>query len=140
MRGKRAIVASIIVVAGAGAVFAAEKALYRTEDCSRMQVQMELNQCAGDNAEAADKALNVAYQKLLKESHDAKAQASLKQSERAWVAYRDKECASEVGPQEDGGSIWPMEMSNCLEDKTVARLRELNHRLDCPEGPLACTK
>jgi uncharacterized protein YecT (DUF1311 family) len=58
----------------------------------------------------------------------------LKDLERTWVAYRDKECAWEIGPQQDGGSIWPMEMDNCLEQKTDARIRELKSLLDCTEG------
>ena len=129
-----------VVTAFAGAAFAAGGSLYKTEDCSKMMVQMDLNQCAGNNAQSADTALNAAYKALLKQHPDASSVASLKESEHAWMAYRDRECAREVGPQADGGSIWPMETSNCLEDKTAARLRELKHSLDCPEGPLACSK
>lgn len=122
-----------------GAAIAAEPPLYKAQDCSQLQVQMELNQCAGANADAADAALNATYKKLLKRA-DAKSAAALKETERAWIQYRDRECAREVGSQADGGSIWPMEMSNCLEDKTAARLKELKHSLDCPDGPSACGK
>lgn len=114
--------------------------LYKTRDCSRLAVQMELNACAGANAQAADAALNALYRQLLRQTPDAGSARLLKDSERAWIRYRDRECAQEVGSQQDGGSIWPMEMSNCLEDKTAARLRELKRRLDCPQGPAACAR
>jgi len=133
------LMAGVMLVA-AGAASAAEPALYKTQDCNKGVTQYDLDQCAGANADAADAALNIAYKKLLQLHPDASSVARLKKSERAWIAYRDKECASEVGPQADGGSIWPMEMSNCLEKKTTQRLRELKHQLDCPEGPLACSK
>ncbi len=128
------------VLLSAGASLAAGTALYKTQDCNKAVTQYDLDQCAGANADAADAALNVAYKKLLRLHPDVASVTRLRKSERAWMAYRDKECASEVGPQADGGSIWPMEMSNCLETKTAARLRELKHELDCPEGPLACAK
>src|SRR5579864_2525272 len=116
MRGKLSVVGAVLV--SVGVAFAGEKALYKTQDCSKAVVQFDLNQCAGANADAADAALNALYRQLLKQHPDAHATARLKKSERAWIAYRDKQCASEVGPQADGGSIWPMEMSNCLEEKT----------------------
>jgi uncharacterized protein YecT (DUF1311 family) len=56
---------------------------------------------------------------------DPSSKEQLRNVERAWIAYRDKECAFEVGEQKDGGSIWPMQMSNCLEQMTAARIREL---------------
>src|SRR5579863_5550579 len=99
-------VAVAAVLVSAGAAFAAGPALYKTQDCSKMSVQMELNQCAGSNADAADKALNAIYKQLLKQHPDASSAAGLKESERAWMDYRDKECAREIGPQSDGGSIW----------------------------------
>jgi uncharacterized protein YecT (DUF1311 family) len=131
---------AVAALVASGAAFAAGPALYKTQDCNMAVTQFDLNQCAGANADAADAALNVVYKRLLQVHPDTASVTRLKKSERAWVAYRDKACASEVGPQADGGSIWPMEMSNCLETKTAARLRELKHQLDCPEGPLACSK
>ena len=71
---------------------------------------------------------------------DQTSRDQLKDAERAWIAYRDKECAWEIGPQEDGGSIWPMAMDNCLQEKTDARIRELKSQLECVEGDVACKK
>jgi uncharacterized protein YecT (DUF1311 family) len=104
---------------------AEEAALYPVEDCSRFAVQADLNTCAAANLAAADAALNAVYRQLMAQQDDKSAKDRLTDVERAWLAYRDKECAFEVGPQRDGGSIWPMEMSNCLERKTADRIREL---------------
>lgn len=118
----------------------AEQPLYPTQDCNKAVVQMEINMCAGANYESADRALNETYRELLAAQPDEQSRARLREAERAWIAYRDKTCASEVGPQEGGGSIWPMDMSTCLEAKTAARLRVLKRSLACPEGPNDCPR
>jgi uncharacterized protein YecT (DUF1311 family) len=123
-----------------GSALAAEPALYTRQDCNKAVVQMDLNACADANAQAADAALNTVYKNLQARLPDEKSKTQLRLAERKWIAFRDKDCAASVGPQEDGGSIWPMEMSNCLEDKTAARLRELKRQLDCPQAPAACPK
>jgi uncharacterized protein YecT (DUF1311 family) len=112
--------------------------LYPVTDCSGLTVQMELNQCAGANYEAADAALNKLYRQQMAEEADSATKQRLTEAERAWIAYRDKECAYQVGPQQEGGSIWPMEMSNCLEQMTAARIRELAKLRGCTAGVSAC--
>jgi uncharacterized protein YecT (DUF1311 family) len=98
---------------------------YKQENCGKLTVQMELNECAGANYAAADKALNALYRRTMALREDSNARMRLRASERDWMARRDKSCADEVGPQEEGGSIWPMEMSTCLQEKTDARIRAL---------------
>jgi uncharacterized protein YecT (DUF1311 family) len=128
-----ALIASTAALAGA--------ALYPKQDCSKAVTQMDLDQCAGANDTAADAALNAFYKKLMAQASDAKAADALKESERAWIAYRDRECDREVGPREESGSIWPMEMSLCLEDKTASRLCELRRSNDLSQPPApACPK
>ncbi|HEY2446856.1 MAG TPA: lysozyme inhibitor LprI family protein [Rhizomicrobium sp.] len=95
---------------------------YKEKDCNRLTVQMDLNECAGANYDAADKALNTLYKYVMSMQTDPKARAQLHDSERAWIVSRDKSCNDEVGPQEEGGSIWSMEMSNCLQKKTDERI------------------
>jgi uncharacterized protein YecT (DUF1311 family) len=111
-----------------------EAAPYPVRDCGQLTAQMELNACAGANFKAADAALNRIYQRVLSEQASGAAKDQLKEVERVWLAYRDKECALEVGPQQEGGSIWPMEMSNCLEEKTSVRIRELGKLGNCAAG------
>ncbi len=110
---------------GAAPAVAEDTALYPVEDCGRFTVQADLNKCAAANLAAAEAALNKLYQQLMAQQDDKVSKDQLRDVERAWLTYRDKECALEVGPQQGGGSIWPMEMSNCLEQKDAARIREL---------------
>ena len=98
---------------------------YKQEDCGKPTVQMELNECAGANYAAADKALNMLYRHVMALQKDSNSRMRLLALERSWIARRDKSCADEVGPQEEGGSIWPMEMNTCLQEKTDDRIRAL---------------
>lgn len=104
---------------------AAEPLPYRTEDCGRYMTQPDLNECASRNFEAADAALNRLYRKALAAKPNQKARAQLLREERAWIAAKEKRCAEDVGPQEEGGSIWPMDMANCQQKETDARIRQL---------------
>jgi uncharacterized protein YecT (DUF1311 family) len=123
---------------GAGSGRAQSAPAYQVTDCSRLTTQMELNQCADANEKSADTALNTLYRQLMAEETDAGVRQRLVAAERAWIAYRDKECAYQVGPQQNGGSIWPMEMSNCLEQLTAARIAELSKLRGCTAGVSAC--
>ncbi len=132
------VLAMLLLALGVVSAAAADTPLYPVEDCGRFTTQMDMNKCAGANFEAADAALNKIYQQVMAQQRDTASKEQLKNVERAWIAYRDKECAFEVGPQKNGGSIWPMEMSNCLERMTAARIRELNELRGCTAGVSAC--
>jgi uncharacterized protein YecT (DUF1311 family) len=134
----RIIALPIILMLDAGGAVAADAVPYPVSDCGQLTVQMEINACAGANLEAADAALNKVYQQVMVRQSDTASKDQLKDVERAWIAYRDRECALEVGPQGDGGSIWPMEMSNCLEEKTATRIRELTKLRGCMAGVSVC--
>jgi uncharacterized protein YecT (DUF1311 family) len=126
-----------ICVLATGAL-AKDAALYPVKDCGRFTVQMEMNECANDNAQAADDALNATYKQVMASRQSQSDKDGLKQAERTWIKYRDKTCADEVGPQEDGGSIWPMEMANCEQKQTDARIRTLKRMLTCTAGASVC--
>jgi uncharacterized protein YecT (DUF1311 family) len=127
---------AVMMTLSATSVQAKDARLYAVKNCGKFTVQMDLNKCAEDNYQSADKALNKIYQALMADQDDAPSKQRLKQSERAWIVYRDRECDFEVGPQETGGSIWPSEMSGCLEELTARRIRELKQAQDCT--PLRC--
>jgi len=131
------IAALVVMMAlSAAQVRAAEPRLYPVTDCGKFTTQMDLNKCAEDNLQSADKALNRAYQELMAKQDDAASQRRLKEAQRAWIAFRDRQCAFEVGPQETGGSIWPTEFSGCMEEMTATRIRTLAQLRKC--SPLAC--
>ena len=102
-----------------------EQASYQTQDCNRANTQLDLNQCAQANFESADRELNRVYQVALDQAGDEGSRRQLRESERAWLTFRDQECARQVGPRDQGGSIWPMNLASCLEEKTAQRIREL---------------
>ncbi len=94
--------------------------------------------CAGLDLADADTALNAQYQvtrKALKE-RDAGVSTELKggeealvKAQRAWLSYRDAQCAS-VGFQARGGSMEPMLVSSCEADLTRKRTAELKALVD----------
>ena len=63
-----------------------------------------------------DAALNAAYRSLMSKL-DASGEARLREAQRAWIAFRDKECAFRASDAE------------CVADLTRARTRELDAAL-----------
>jgi uncharacterized protein YecT (DUF1311 family) len=132
---RKTVLAAIMTLCAAGA-HAEDPRPYPVTDCGKFTTQMDLNKCAVDNLKSADKALNEAYQALVVKQDDAASKRRLTAAQRAWIAFRDRECVFEVGPQETGGTIWPMENSGCLEEITATRIRGLKQALSCT--PLVC--
>lgn len=85
--------------------------------------QQEMNMCQQQDYEAADRQLNAAYRALTAKI-DAEAKALLVDAQRAWIAFRDKECKYEAAPNE-GGSIYPLIYAGCLTQLTKTRTKEL---------------
>ncbi|MDQ2993675.1 MAG: lysozyme inhibitor LprI family protein [Pseudomonadota bacterium] len=100
--------------------------LYPRQDCGLLETQIDMNICACNNRDAADKVLNETYQRVMLLMPNKQAKNNLTKAERAWIKKRDKVCHDKVGNREDSGTIWDLEMCECLEDMTVNRIRELN--------------
>ncbi|TIP34814.1 MAG: DUF1311 domain-containing protein, partial [Mesorhizobium sp.] len=85
----------------------------RAQECDRNDdSQSMLNICADADYQAADAKLNDAYKNIV--SHNDQASNKLLQTaQRAWIAFRDAECAYDTADSQ-GGSIHPMELSQCL--------------------------
>lgn len=111
-----------------------------TLDCSNAMTQSDMTACSQRDYETADTALNAAYRQTM-----ARAQAmdkdlgdldetmvgavdALKTAQRAWIAYRDGQCAL-AGFEARGGSMEPMLVAGCLADLTTKRTDELNAAL-----------
>jgi uncharacterized protein YecT (DUF1311 family) len=85
-------------------------------DCSETaQTQVELNSCADKEYAAADAELNRVYQGTLKRyKDDPKFIAKFRESQRAWLKYRDAELDARFPHADEGksthyyGSIFPM--------------------------------
>lgn len=111
-------------------------------DCSRAMAQQELNQCAHADWQAADAALNAAYDRamaLLKlwdanlpESERGGADA-LRAAQRAWITFRDQACAAE-GYAMKGGSAEPLLVYGCMRLLTEERTGHLLSLVEAYDG------
>jgi len=112
---------------------------FSSPDCANAMTQYAMNECAATQLKVADARLNDVYAQLMGKMSDAKQKGLLRDAERAWISYRDKECEfATVGTV--GGSVHPMMLSLCLAEKTAARTAELHRQLACEEGDLSCAR
>ena len=102
-------------------------------DCDQATTQLEMNLCAQQDFQIADKALNAAYSKAVAamKSVDANldgnmkgAEKALREAQRAWITFRDNACAAE-GYLMRGGSAEPLLVNGCLARLTDQRTADL---------------
>lgn len=111
----------------------------RADECANAMDQATMDECAGKDFDAADKKLNDAYKQITDRLKDnAASKKRLVDAQRAWVAFRDSECAFQGGPRETAGSVYPMVVANCQTGLTEKRLKDLQDYLHCEEGDLDC--
>jgi uncharacterized protein YecT (DUF1311 family) len=102
------------------------------------QTQSGLNICAAEEYRAEDAKLNKTYQEIVKRlADDGEGRKLLQVSQRAWIAFRDAECAFANNPNKDG-SIYPLLIGQCLTALTKARNEQLGAYLNCEEGDMGC--
>lgn len=100
--------------------------------CEDLFTQQEMNECAHRELARADRLLNVSYQSLLRALPDAEKE-SLRAAQRAWLAYRDKECRFEAAPVA-GGTMYSLQFDSCATTLTSARSADLQRiRKERPE-------
>jgi uncharacterized protein YecT (DUF1311 family) len=106
-------------------------------DCAD-QTQLGLDKCADASFQRADHALYDAYRGVVRRlGGDEQKKRLLAAAETAWIALRDAECRFAVSSTE-GGPIYPMEYSLCLEGETQKWAKDLQAYLHCEEGGLSC--
>lgn len=86
------------------------------------QSTMGMIACTGEELKVQDAALNAAYGKLAAAMNDRQ-KARLVAAQRAWIAFRDADCAARY--DEDWGSLSRVEASGCMLHRTVERTLEL---------------
>ena len=102
------------------------------------QAEPRLDVCAGVARDKADAALNGVYKQIVARlADDAAKTKRLIEAEKAWIAFRDAECAF-ANSDTEGGSIHSMELTLCQEKMTKTRTEELRSYLKCGEGDLGC--
>jgi uncharacterized protein YecT (DUF1311 family) len=116
------------------------------EDCFAGKTQGEITECARDDYRTEDAKLNKVYRQITdrlksKDKDDdgyfRNILKALIKAQRAWIAFRDAECAF-VGSKTTGGSVNSSIIGACLSGLTQQRRKELEEYLDCKEGDLSC--
>jgi uncharacterized protein YecT (DUF1311 family) len=127
--------AVLVLSAIAGHPAAAEDAI----DCSDPSSTVEMNFCSDKAFQEADAKLNAVYKKVL--AHIAEAdlekpydreswEKAMRESQRAWVAFRDADCKGAVPMEWSGGSGTSAAVTGCMTEKTDARTKELTERYE----------
>ena len=94
----------------------------------RAQTQAAMNAEAHADFVKADAELNKTYEALLKKLPDAESKEKLKQSQRAWLAFRDAEAAF-AADEARGGSMAPTIRYGTMTELTEQRTKQLKARL-----------
>jgi len=87
-----------------------------------------MNAQARTEFEQADAELNKTYEALLTKLPDAESKQKLKESQRAWLAFRDAEAVF-VADHARGGSMAPTIRYETMTELTQQRIKQLNTRL-----------
>ena len=88
------------------------------------QSQAEMNNCAAQEYQQADAALNAAWPSAKAVADQAGAGAQLLDAQRKWIAFRDMACTAEAALYQ-GGSIQPLIYYSCLTRLTGQRTNDL---------------
>lgn len=127
-----------LILAGMALATLTLPALAEEIDCADPQTQSDMTLCAKADFDTADETLNALYAKLRMRLAGDEAKLTLsRDAQRAWVAYRDADCAFQASGVE-GGSAQPMVEAQCLTAKTGQRNADLEALLACEEGDVAC--
>src|SRR5215213_7430316 len=128
---KRTVLCALLVSLCAAAVAAVGAGAQKEREihpCEGNGSQAEATACAYREYKAADAGLNKVYGQLAGVL-DAEEKASLKESELAWIKYRDTTCVFESS-QYKGGTMRPMIESFCRARVTRARTAELKEQYE----------
>jgi uncharacterized protein YecT (DUF1311 family) len=90
------------------------------------QSQAEMNAQARKDFERVDAELNKIYQSLLVKLADTEAKNKLRESQRAWLAFRDAEAAFAAG----GGTMAPTLRYATMTELTEQRIKQLKSHFE----------
>src|SRR5690242_1644294 len=95
----------------------------------RGQTQANMNARARAEFEQADAELNKCYEALLTKLPDVEGKEKLKQSQRAWLVFRDAEAAFAADTAR-GGSMAPTIRYEVMAELTQQRIKQLKARFN----------
>lgn len=88
------------------------------------QSQAEMTHQAAKDFHKADAELNTTYAALMAKLPDSESKRKLKESQRAWIAFRDAEAAF-AADQFRGGSAAPVLRWTSMTETTEQRIKQL---------------
>ncbi|GHA74269.1 lysozyme inhibitor LprI family protein [Pontibacter akesuensis] len=97
-------------------------------DCGNAQTQLEMNRCAAEAYQQADKALNDVYNAIIPKL-SAEAKTLLVMAQQSWLVVRDSHCGLYEQFYE-GGSMMPLMLYTCKTELTQNRTKELKAILE----------
>jgi len=99
--------------------------------CNEEGTQIELNACARDAFEKADKELNRTYQALIKkEAENQLFVSKLKLAQKAWIVFRDADLEARFACAEnDIGLCWGSQYPTLYYDRKAKLTRERTKHL-----------
>lgn len=96
--------------------------------CSEKAIAtVDIVDCINKEIEYQDVRLNKAYKVVMERLSD-KRKKSLRTAQRAWIKFRDANCAFYHDPE--GGSIHLIVSRSCLLEETASRAKELENMND----------
>jgi len=93
--------------------------------CEKLERVDALNECLGEELDAADKSLNAAYADLRRKLPSER-QELLKKAEASWISWRDKDCEFEASAA-IGGTAYQSLYVSCQIEATKSRTRLLQN-------------
>lgn len=106
---------------GLDAVWASEKA------CEEAMTTAEMRDCVNRRYAKVDDELNRVYRRLLAQL-DPKRRALLREAQKAWIEFRDKNAAF-VASDAEGGTLYPIIEVSERASMTERRIEQLKERL-----------
>ncbi|NJR21227.1 MAG: DUF1311 domain-containing protein [Richelia sp. CSU_2_1] len=101
--------------------------LAQAPNCKSPQTTVDMNLCATQEFQAADRKLNQVYQQL-KSLLNSKQQQRLTAAQRTWIKFRDESCSYEAGRFE-GGTLAGSTYGYCRARITQERVKDLERYL-----------
>lgn len=106
---------------------ASEQQMAQKVNCNNPQTTLEMNICATQEYQAADKKLNQVYRQL-QSRLSGKQKQRMTNAQLAWMKFRDANCQYERG-QFACGTLAGSVGTNCLAGMTEKRTKELEEYL-----------
>jgi uncharacterized protein YecT (DUF1311 family) len=99
-------------------------------NCGPTATTIDMIECAKADFAVADRRLNDAYQKLMKDpDRDEAGRNLLREAQRKWIPFRDAQCALEEDEYR-GGTLAPVLYGDCRARITAERAKALEEMLN----------